>query len=115
MEKEKEYKLIEEGTLSRLIVNNMQQGYAISILSCVCYRHKIDIALTLTEACRILDLSPQQLQLAVKHCLIRPIGEGGTKFFSAFDLVVLAAKIRRKQVAAQIHKMPSYVIHKEKE
>lgn len=109
MEKETNYKLIGEEALRTLIMTNLQQGFTISLLTYICYRQKIDAALTIPEVCEVLDITPAQLSAATRQCRIRPVGQGSAAYFSAYDLVVLSTRLRRKYVADELARIPSFI------
>lgn len=108
MNKQTIYKLVEASTLENMITTNIRQGLTISLLTYICYKQKTDVALTVHEACELLDMTPLQLAAAARQCLIRPIGQGSTAFFSAFDLVQLAVKLRRRHISTKLEKITSY-------
>ena len=54
------YKLIRDESLRELMIAHYRQGYAIQLLSYICYKHNLDTALSIAEACGVLGISPRR-------------------------------------------------------
>ena len=109
MAKQVKYKLIRDDSLRDLMVVHYQQSYAIHLLSYICYRHNLDTALSVAEACGVLGITPRQLEEAVKKNELRSIGRGPVKVYSAFDLVTLVTRLHRKRTMGVLKSVPNLV------
>ena len=49
------------------MIVHYQQSYAIQLLSYICYKHNLDTALSVAEACGVLGITPRQLEEAGAH------------------------------------------------
>lgn len=104
------YKLIRDESLRELMIAHYRQGYAIQLLSYICYKHNLDTALSIAEACGVLGISPRQLAEAAKKNELRSVGRGPAKVYSAFDLVTLATRLHRKRTMGVLKKVPDFVL-----
>lgn len=109
MAKQVKYKLIEDEVLRDLMITHYQQSYAIQLLSYVCYKHNLDAALSIAEACGVLGITPRQIEEAVKKNELRSIGRGPIKVYSAFDLVTLVTRLHRKRTMGVLKSVPNLV------
>lgn len=109
MAKQVKYKLIRDDSLRDLMVVHYQQSYAIQLLSYICYKHNLDTALSVAEACGVLGITPRQLDDAVRKNELRSIGRGPVKVYSAFDLVTLVTRLHRKRTMGVLKSVPNLV------
>ena len=109
MAKQVKYKLIKDESLRELMITHYQQSYAIQLLSYICYKHNLDAALSIAEACGVLGITPRQLEDAVKKNELRSIGRGPVKVYSAFDLVTLVTRLHRKRTMGVLKSVPNLV------
>lgn len=110
MAQQTKYKLIRDESLRDLMITHYQQSYAIQLLSYICYKHNLDTALSIAEACGVLGITPRQLEEAVKKNELRSIGRGTTKVYSAFDLVTLVTRLHRKRTMGALKNVPNLVL-----
>ena len=109
MAKQIKYKLIEDEALRDLMITHYKQSYAIQLLSYVCYKHNLDAALSIAEACGVLGIAPRQIEETVKKNELRSIGRGPVKVYSAFDLVTLVTRLHRKRTMGVLKSVPNLV------
>jgi hypothetical protein len=109
MAKQVKYKLIRDDSFRDLMITHYQQSYAIQLLSYICYKHNLDTALSVAEACGMLGITPRQLEEAVKKNELRSIGRGPIKVYSAFDLVTLVTRLHRKRTMGVLKSVPNFV------
>lgn len=109
MAKQVKYKLIRDDSFRDLMITHYQQSYAIQLLSYICYKHNLDTALSVAEACGMLGITPRQLEEAVKKNELRSIGRGPIKVYSAFDLVTLVTRPHRKRTMGVLKSVPNFV------
>ena len=113
MAKQNKYKLIWDESLRDLMIVHYQQSYAIQLLSYICYKHNLDTALSVAEACGVLGITPRQLEEAVKKNELRSIGRGPIKVYSAFDLVTLVTRLHRKRTMSGLKEIPNLLVRVE--
>ena len=109
MAKEKKFLLIEEETLREMLQTRFNQSYALVLLSYICLKHNLDMSLTMAEINGVLQLSNRQVEEARKRCQIRFLGIGGGRLYSAYDIVMLAARLHRKRAMTPLREIPRYV------
>ena len=109
MAKQVKYKLIRDDSFRDLMITHYQQSYAIQLLSYICYKHNLDTALSVAEACGMLGITPRQLEEAVKKNELRSIGRGPIKVYSAFDLVTLVTRLHRTRTMGVLKSVPNFV------
>ena len=63
MAKQNKYKLIRDESLRDLMIVHYQQSYAIQLLSYICYKHNLDTALSVAEACGVLGIDEMRARV----------------------------------------------------
>ena len=113
MSKEKKYVLMEEEALREQIRKHYQCGYMVVLLSHICLKNRLDTHLKIMEACSVLELSPRQVEEERRKYQMRTINTGRGILYSAYDLAMLAARLRAKRKMSGMHNIPKYVLKPE--
>ena len=107
MEK-KEYVLVERETIVQLIKKNFRAMYMILILEYVAQQKKAFITLSANEVCELLHIKSTQLEECRKRKWIKSVRLTDQTFlYSAYDVALLAEKIRRRKILRTIAKIPT--------
>lgn len=107
MGQDKECVSMKRESLVQLLKRCYRASYMVLLLEYVCHQRQVQFLLSASEICEVLGMKPEQLEEYRKRKWIKASSQiKGRLVYRAYDVAVLAERIRRRKMLRALNKIP---------